>query len=234
MIFINWVHQMLLLSLSILGTSMSIEYIKGDLYQAVTNPSLYVFGGGIFLIIYIFVCLQDHIYKLYIERDVNYFLYTNCINERPLMEKEDVKDLYLRFYRKFIDRIERPFITHRMFKILEFCAAEMTINALFDDNYQKVNQIIDRYIKVYEEQEWILHSLYQRILFNITSLDIIANEPLIKLNKLLIENYNFYPNFNNGTLVRKKYWDTELEYNDIMLKMFTIIIIFEKNKNLNL
>lgn len=224
---------MLVFALSFLGVSISTEYIKNNVTEVLSNPSLYVFSMGILLVIYIFVSLQSHIFNLYIEKDVNYFLYINSGNCRDLMNKDEIKELYLKMYRRFISR-ERKFMTNTFFKNLEFCTAELILYHLNFNNKLNAKHIIDRYLKIYNEETWVLDSLYRRVLMNGASVIDVINRPIIRLNKMLIEDYKFYPNIGStSTLnnIKKKYWTPKMEYDDIMLKMFNVIIIFERNKN---
>lgn len=243
MIFDVISNQLSLFTLSLMTIGSRIMYIEKENKQLIHNVGFLTYIFGILGMIYLLTLFQKMVVKLNVQNSNLLFLYKNLNIRRDLLNDEQIKKQYMKKYSSFRKQDETQYITHRLFKNIEFSCAELILFYLYESKQNKslknkqtffmIESIILHYINIYkingQNMTWILESLYQRILMNSISVNEEMNEVLDTLTHILLKNFKFSPN-NKNTLPENKliYWNNAIQYNNLLLKLFTVVVICKK------
>lgn len=243
MIFDIISNQLSLFSLSLMTIGSRIMYIEKQNRELIYNTGFLTYIFGISMMIYLLTLFQKMVVKLNIQNSNLLFLYKNLNIRRDLLNDEQIKKQYMKKYTSFRKQDETKYISHKLFKNIEFSCAELILFYLYESKQNKtlkdnqtffmIQSIILHYINIYkfsdQNMTWILESLYQRILMNSISVNEEMNELLDTLTHILLKKFNFSPN-NKNMLPENKliYWNNSVEYNNLLLKLFTVVVICKK------
>jgi len=243
MIFDVISDQLSVFSLSLMTISSRIMYIEKENKELIYNAGFLTYVFGILGMIYLLTLFQKMVVSLNVQNNNLLFLYKNLNIRRDLLNDEQIKKQYMKKYTSFRKQDEKKYITHRLFKNIEFSCAELILFYLYESKQNKtlkdkqtffiIQSIIVHYINIYkingQNMTWILESLYQRILMNSISVNEEMNEVLDALTYILLKKFNFSPN-NKNELPENKltYWNNAIQYNSLLLKLFTVVVICKK------
>jgi hypothetical protein len=142
--------------------------------------------------------------------------------ERKCLSSKELKNNLLDKSLSFLDS-KNPYITHRMFKTLEFFVAEQIIGTSIiimncDDSYNriknivKIHNLIDEYKSIYHNGDEILISLLCKIYQNMLKIETDIYELYKVINGILKTTTHKQLNKSVIVLYKNFYWHSTLKY----------------------